>query len=248
MGDLFRFAAAHLGEDYLDYPDYFATGETRPFVDRNAAFTDIIEGTTRGLQTIFVEKLVPELLPAFEARLSDGGRIFDVGCGTGHLACRLCKRYRGVTAVGVDVDSDAVERASERAATSGVDDRTTFRADDATKVAAESTDEFDAAVFFMSLHEIAADERDELFRELGDALATDGVIAVLDEVYPDKPPEFDRDPFANGVETQWSELVWGNDVPTADEQRDLLSEAGLTEQSRSSFADRFVTYEGVRNR
>ncbi|QSW97627.2 SAM-dependent methyltransferase [Haloterrigena alkaliphila] len=245
MGNLFRFAAVHLNEDYGNYPRYFRTGETRPFVDRGPAFTDVIEGTTRGLQTIFVEKLIPESLPAFDAQLARGGRLLDVGCGTGHLACRLCDQYSDLTVTGVDLDEDAVDRARERAIDAGVSDRTTFRVRDATTAAAEGTSPFDAAVLFMSQHEIDEDAREELFEVLDEALADDGVVAVFDEVYPAHPSAFDRSPFATGVETQWSELAWGNVVPTVSEQRDLLASAGRTERSRTTFADRFVVYEGV---
>lgn len=244
MGHLFRFVAAHASEDYIDYPEYFHNGETRPFTDRGVAFTEVIEGSTRGLQTIFVEKLVPESLPSFESRLSRGGRILDIGCGAGYLACRLCERYSALAVVGVDLDADAIERARTRAGAVGVADRTSFRVADATTVATESTAEFDAVVLFMSLHEIAPDRRETIFEGLGDALVDDGVVAVFDEVYPDHHSEFDRPPFANGVETQWSELVWGTVVPTTPEQRDLLAVAGLEERSRTTFADRFVVYEG----
>lgn len=245
MGDLFRFAADHMSDDYGNYPHYFRSGETKPFTDRGSAFTDVIEGTTRGLQTIFVEKLVPESLPALEAQLSRGGRILDIGCGTGYLACQLCRRYTDLTVVGVDLDEDAIDRAQERAHEAGVGDRTTFRVGDATTVAAEDTATFDAAVFFMSQHEINEDGRKSLFSTLGEALVDDGIVAVFDEVYPSRPSEVDRQPFANGVETQWSELVWDNVIPTVTEQRDLLATAGRTEQSRTTFAERFVLYEGV---
>ncbi len=247
MGHLFRFMATQVSEDYTNYPVYFQTGETLPFADRDATFTDLIEGMTRGLQTIFVEKLVLESLPAFETQLSGGGRILDIGCGTGYLACRLCERYSNLSVVGVDLDSDAIERARERAEEAGVADRTTFRIEDGTTAATESTDRFDGAIFFMSLHEIAAENRDALFNGLGDNLTDDGVIVVFDEVYPEHPGSFYNQPFATGVETQWSELVWGNEVPTIAEQRDLFATAGVTEQSRTSFADQFVVYEGVSN-
>lgn len=245
MGDLFQFVAEYTSEDYRDYPNYFHSGETRPFTNRSAEFTDIIEGSTRGLQTIFVEKLIPESLPEFEKRLSRGGRVFDIGCGTGHLACRLCERYPDLTVVGVDLDEDAIDRARERASAANVDNQTTFHVEDAMTLAMESTDSFDAVVLFMSLHEIAANNRPALFEEFGSALMDDGVVTVFDEVYPACPATFNKQPFAAGVETQWSELIWGNVVPTVAEQRKLLNDAGLTEHSRTTFADRFVLYEGV---
>jgi len=244
MGHLFEFAAAYLSEDYPDYPAYFRSGETHSFTDRDESFTDVIEGSTRGLQTIFVEKLLPEFLPAFEARLSRGGRVLDIGCGTGYLACRLCERYPDVSIVGVDPDVDAVERARTRADTLAVDDRTDFRIADVASIARNATEAFDAVVLFMSLHELKPESREAVFDELGGEIRQAGVLAVFDEVYPERPAEYDRHPFANGAETQWSELVWGNVIPTVTEQRSLLATAGFEELSRTTFAERFVIYEG----
>lgn len=244
MGSLFEFAAVHLGKDYVRYPTLFKTGETRRFENRSVAFTDVVEGTTRGLQTIFIEKLIPESLPGFQKRLSNGSRVLDIGCGTGHLARRLCNRYPHLEVIGVDLDADAIVRARERAQARGLDDRTMFHVADATSLSSVVTASVDAAVLFMSLHEIGADSREAVFTELGEVLGGDGVVGVFDEVYPETPEQSSRPPFANGVETQWSELVWGNEIPTASEQRDLLATAGLTERTRTTFADRFVAYEG----
>lgn len=245
MGNLFQFVVEYVGEEYLSYPEFLHDGQTRDCIDRGPTFTTTIEGTTRGLQTIFVEKLVPESLSTFNKQLSRGGRVLDIGCGTGHLACRLCERYSNLEVIGIDLDADAIERARERASALDVDDRTAFSVEDAATL--ELTDAIDAAVLFMSLHEIAPHTRDDLFERLGDALVDDGVVAVFDEIYPGHPSEFDQLPFASGVETQWSELIWGNDVPTEAEQRDLFVNAGLVERSRIVFADRFVAYEGERN-
>lgn len=247
MGDVFRFAAAHLSEDYIEYPNYFHSGKTREFTDRDATFTKVIEGNTRGLQSIFVGKLVSESLPSFEAQLSSGGQIIDIGCGTGYLSCQLCERYPDLNVLGIDLDTDAIKHAHERAVAAGVDDRTSFRVADASSAVIEKEGPFDAAVLFMSLHELTPDSREAIFENLGNALVDEGVIAVFDEIYPERLSEFDRMPFANGVETQWSELIWGNIVSTLDEQRELFSKANITEQSRTILADRFVVYEGERN-
>jgi SAM-dependent methyltransferase len=240
VGDLFRFLGRYAREDYAGYPDAFETGERRRVADRGPAFADVIEGTTRGLQDVFLGTVLSDL-PAFESRLERGGRLLDVGCGSGSLACRLCERFPEITVVGVDLDADAVERARERAADRGLSDRTTFRVEDAGEV----EERIDAAVCFLSLHEIDPVARAGLFDSLGDGLGEDGVVAVFDDVYPDAYDAFDRQPGATGVETQWSELLRGADVPTRREQRRLLALAGCEERTRRPVAERFEAYEGV---
>lgn len=241
VGDLFQFLGEHLTEDYVDYPAAFESGERRPLAGRGSEYAEVIEGTTRGLQVIFVAKLLSDL-EAFEARLERGGRLLDVGCGAGSLACRLCQRYPDVEVVGVDLDRNAIERARDRAAREGLSERTTFLVQDARTVDGR----FDAAVLFLTLHEIDRAARAELFDNLGEAFGEGGVVAVFDDVYPETPDEFDRSPYADGVETQWSELLWGTAVATRGEQRDLLSRAGCEERSRMTFAEQFEVYEGVK--
>ncbi len=240
MGEYFRVLGAYLGTDYGAYPDTFATGTQRPPTDRGPEFTDAIEGSIRGLASVFVVKLLRELT-AFESELVRGGPVLDIGCGTGHLACRLTNRYPDLEIVGVDVDGDAIDRARERAERADVADRTTFRVQDAVDVEGS----FEAAILFMSLHEIDPGTRESLFERLGELLGDDGVVTVLDHVYPGTLDQFDRAPFAAGAETQWAELAWGSDVPTRSEQRSLLAAAGCAEQNRQTFDDRFEVYEGV---
>lgn len=241
MGELFRFLGQHLSADYTGYPAAFDAGGQRPVAERGDRFSEVIEGTTRGLQEIFVDGLLPDL-EAFEATLSHGGRLLDVGCGSGYLAARLCQRFPDVEVVGIDLDADAIERARDRAAERGVADRTTFQVQDAREVA----ERVDAAVLFLSLHEITSAARAEMFDSFRETISEDGVIAVFDDVYPADYEEFDRQPFAAGVETQWSELTWETDVPTRREQRSLLSLAGFEERFRTTLVDRFDVFEGVK--
>lgn len=241
MGDFFRFLGAHQSEEYAAYPDCFETGRTRQTEKRERSFTASIEGSTRGLQDVFLDHLLPEL-STFVARLERGGRLVDIGCGTGRLLSRLCAHFPAVEGVGVDLDADAIELARERADRENVANRTTFDVRDA----ADIDGPFDAAVLFMSVHEIPAEKRQVLFDRLGDALTPDGVVVVFDEVYPDRYHRFDQSPFAAGVETQWAELTWGADVPTDAEHSALLAAADCTERVNRTIADRFTIYEGTK--
>ena len=246
MGDVFRFVAKFNGEDYLEYPTYFRTGTVRRYTDRGAAFSETIEGSSRGLHVVFVEKLVPAVTTAFEERLVRGGRVLDVGCGAGHLDCYLADAYPDVEVVGVDVDADALERARENVREYGVEDRVTVVEADASEVTADELGTFDAAVSFLAVHEIPQTVRPAVFESVGELLSDDACFVVFDEVYPDTPEEFPEEPYANGVESQWSELVWGNVIPTDVEHRTLFERAGFSENVREPFAGRFVVAEATR--
>lgn len=239
MGDFFRFLGTHQADEYASYTEAFKTGQTRDTERRGPAFTMSIEESTQGIQDVFLNHLLPEL-SAFEACLERGGRVMDIGCGTGRLLCRLCTRFPEIEALGVDLDVDAIDRARTRAAREGVANRTTFRVQDAKNVDGPVA----AAIMFMSVHEMAVETRRTLFERLSDVLTEDGVVVVFDEVYPGRYEEFDQRPFTAGVETQWAELTWGADVPTSAEHRALFAAADCEERGYRTVADRFIIHEG----
>ena len=67
--------------------------------------------------------------------------VLDVGCASGKTACFIAKQY-GCRVVGVDLLERMVERAEERAAREGVQDRVSFRVADAQALPFED-DSFD---------------------------------------------------------------------------------------------------------
>ena len=62
--------------------------------------------------------------------LNEDSHVLDVGCGTGGNSAYLEETY-GCRVTGIDISEHMVERANERAVSSGVDDRLSFRVGDA---------------------------------------------------------------------------------------------------------------------
>ena len=60
--------------------------------------------------------------------LSDGGSVLDIGCGWGELLLRVAAAAPGCTAIGVDLDADALAEGTRRAEARGLSDRVTFLA------------------------------------------------------------------------------------------------------------------------
>jgi SAM-dependent methyltransferase len=59
------------------------------------------------------------------AQLTPEDRVYDLGCGDGHLLIRAALDY-GVSGVGVDVNGDLLAQARDRAGQAGVSDRLRF--------------------------------------------------------------------------------------------------------------------------
>jgi methyltransferase family protein len=71
-----------LGEDYREYVRHFRAGTTRSYQEHGEVFMREVAEALRTLPRIFLDLVLPRL-PGLSARLQDGGRVLDVGCGGG---------------------------------------------------------------------------------------------------------------------------------------------------------------------
>ena len=78
------------------------------------------------------------------------------------------------------------------------------------------------------LHEIAPALRPGVIRESAAALRPGGWLVIVDETYPTTLEEMRRPEFKFPLMTGFEELLWGNVIPTREEQEKLLRDAGLT--------------------
>ncbi len=76
------------------------------------------------------EAIWPQEEPIFARHpLRDGGRVLDVGCGTGEITARLAEKFPGASLLGVDLEETPLDRARKRSGRFG--DRVAFHKDDA---------------------------------------------------------------------------------------------------------------------
>ncbi|MFH8792907.1 SAM-dependent methyltransferase [Streptomyces sp. NPDC017941] len=68
-------------------------------------------------------------------RVPGGGTVLDLGCGWGELLLRVLQAAPGATGVGVDLNSDDLERGRASARARGLDGRVAFAAESATDTA-----------------------------------------------------------------------------------------------------------------
>jgi hypothetical protein len=71
-----------VGEDYRDYVRHFRAGTIRSYQEHDEAFMREVADALKALPRIFLDLVLPRL-PNLSARLQDGGRLLDVGCGGG---------------------------------------------------------------------------------------------------------------------------------------------------------------------
>lgn len=124
--------------------------------------------------------LLDTYLPAADglpALLEGGGRLVDIGCGSGHVACLIGARYPHADILGVDASSEAVARARDRAEQEGLPN-VRFEVGDAAALSGR----WDAVTAFDVVHD-AANPR-EILRSVYAALRDDGVFLLYDSGAP----------------------------------------------------------------
>src|SRR5688500_6252154 len=119
MAPISRMVAL-LGTHVPGVAQAFRTGGGVPFEEFRPGFTDVMDGISRGLMD---GQLLDGILPLtgeLPARLADGVRAAEVGCGTGHASNLLARAYPRSSFTGYDLAEDAIAQARAEAAAWGL--------------------------------------------------------------------------------------------------------------------------------
>lgn len=119
-----------------------------------------------------------------------GDRILDLGCGTGYVAHLICEKRRDLAFVGLDINEQSLEAASDNLGPYGVDARF---------VAADLSDpsSIDVAVephrfvlTALTFHDLTDDQKQQLLAWACDRLADDGFLLIYDRIRLTDPALF----------------------------------------------------------
>jgi 2-polyprenyl-3-methyl-5-hydroxy-6-metoxy-1,4-benzoquinol methylase len=169
----------HLAQHVGQVAEAFRTGGGVPYSAYRPEFTDVMDGLGRGTyDELLVDAYLP-LVPRLTERLTDGARVADVACGTGHALVLLAKAFPASTFVGYDLDGEAIARARDEAAREGLTNLT-FEVRDVAELGADAA--FD--VVFDALHDQARPAR-VLERVNASSRATASLFAVQHGLLPE---------------------------------------------------------------
>ena len=222
-----------LGEDYRDYVGHFRAGTARSYQEHGEDFMHEVAEALKTLPRIFLDLVLPRL-PGLRARLEDGGRVLDVGCGGGWAVVQLAERFPEISCVGIDVEPYSVELARRLIAERGLADRCQARLQRADQLSEDAT--YDVATSFLVVHEIAPAAKPAAFAAVARALKPGGYFLIFDETYPETDEALQTMPSRFAALAQWYELTWGNVVGTRSELHDLCREAGLQVAEETTFS------------
>lgn len=107
-------------------------------------------------------------------------RVLDLGTGTGYTLRRVLEAFPNVTAVGLDVSAEMLDRARQRL--EGLEDRVELHASD---IAAPRIDgSFDAIISILAVHHLYADEKRHLFSRIWEHIEPGGLFLLADYFRP----------------------------------------------------------------
>jgi SAM-dependent methyltransferase len=162
------------------WPDLLAAYRTGGGVDWNS-YPLISEAQEAANRPVFRHLLAQEWLPAVpdvHARLLAGGaRVADVASGGGWSSIAMGRAYPGIEVHGLDLDAEAVARATAKAAAAGLSDRVQFHVVDAQDHGLDGT--FDLVTVFEAVHDMARPA--EVLAAARRLLAPGGTVIVMDE-------------------------------------------------------------------
>lgn len=224
LGGYVRLGTEFAAEDFRRCRDAFRNGLSLPFQGRSHAFADVIGQAIGGLHVVTARKLLPEL-GDMKSRLESGAAVLEVGCGTGRFLRQIAKAWPAARCTGVDIDPSGLAIAHESIAAAGIGERVRIIEGDVGTAGPAAS--FDAVVMIEVLHEIAPSVRQAVVDACARALKPGGWLLIVDETYPSTLKEMRKPEFQFPLQTGFEELVWGNVIPTREEQDALLRHAGF---------------------
>lgn len=234
MGAFFTDGIPIFATDFQRYPESFRSGGTYRFQEHGEAFSASIGEMLLGVRGLLTRNILPGI-PGLKDKLANGCDVLDVGTGAGGLLLQIAKAYPNCRVTGVDIDEHGVRLAQRAIEQAGLQERAR-----AVLAPAGGTwplaDQFDVAVMCEVLHEVRPEWRPDLIGRCAAALRPGGTLVILDETFPTDLPALRAPEAGLAVQTAWTELIWGNSVPTEAEQNALLSGAGFEPPLRQQLA------------
>jgi 2-polyprenyl-3-methyl-5-hydroxy-6-metoxy-1,4-benzoquinol methylase len=128
-------------------------------------------------QQLLGREWLPSIPDVHQRLLAGGARVADVASGGGWSSVAMAIAYPKIEVHGLDLDAEAVARATTYAAAAGVSDRVTFHVVDAGDHSLDG--QFDLVTIFEAVHDLARPV--EVLRAMRHLLRPGGTAIVMDE-------------------------------------------------------------------
>ena len=145
---------------------------------------DVFDGCERFFRPGYNANLISSWLPALDgvvAKLEQGGKVADVGCGHGSSTILMAQAFPKATFAGSDYHEGSIATARERAREADVDDRVTFEVAPSSSFSGSG---YDLVTMFDCLHDMG--DPAGAARHVRGALAADGTWMIVEPAAGDR--------------------------------------------------------------
>jgi SAM-dependent methyltransferase len=164
-----------------DITEKFRTGEGFGWHEHHHG---LFRGTELFFRPGYAANLVSTWIPSLagvEAKLKEGAKVADVGCGLGASTILMAQAYPGSTFVGYDYHDGSIEAARRKAAEAGVADRVQFEVARAKDYPGKG---YDFVTFFDCLHDMG--DPVGAAAHVRESLADDGTWMIVEPFAGDR--------------------------------------------------------------
>lgn len=155
--------------------DAYRTGSGVAYADYGAALRGGQGGLNRSVFVNDLARWIRTTMPDVHRRLTTGGRVADVACGSGWSSIAIARAYRMVRVDGFDLDGASVDDARVNAKEAGVADRVTFAVRD---VADGLDGDYDLVCVLDALHDMARPV--EVLRACREMVRAGGAVLLME--------------------------------------------------------------------
>ncbi len=183
---------------------------------------EAVSGTARPFYT----RLIPgglSQVPGLSDRLAGEARVLDLACGAGVGLMRMAQTFPQCSLVGLDGDAYSLELVAERVSQAGLNDRVSLV--HSTLEEMDATDEFDAVLINVSMHECRDIEK--VTSNVHRALKPGGYFVISDFPFPDSTEGCRTVPARIMCGIQFFEALIGDQLLPTQAFIDLLNKHGF---------------------
>jgi ubiquinone/menaquinone biosynthesis C-methylase UbiE len=221
-----------IGKSMDEAVHFYRTGEViNSYIDPE--MSKMAYANTKNIYLAFLFMILPKNEP-IKKMLDDGIRLLDIGCGDGSLIVQLAQAFPQSRFVGVNPDRNGIETALAAISQLGLGNRVFV--ENKGGEALTYTDEFDLISMVVTLHEIIPNIRKSVMQKAYEALKPGGTLLILDFPYPGKLEDFRNPNYDYGILDQFYETSIGTVHLTAEEQDELINQAGFKNMNRIAIA------------
>ncbi len=215
---------ASLSRDFPAYPEAFRTGATKTFHDHD---TDFFFRQSR-IAALRAPEIVAAArrLPGIEARLQAGGRVMDVGSGSGMTIVRFAEEFPACRVTGIEPLPYFVEYSRHLIQERGLQNLVQVEPVGGEQISFEQ--EFDLVTMVQVFHELPDRAKIAVLHRCQQSLKPGGVLLLVDRCSPADGADLRDRRFTMSILEQWFEVTWGNIVNTRSEILQMLQDTGFT--------------------